>query len=115
MSLPPPLPDRSSTGLDANIAAALAYLGWFATGIVFLVIEKDSRFVKFHALQSTFFFLPVAVAQMVLWSIPFVGWLLAFPIWIGSLIAWLVLMLKAYQGERYKLPVVGDLAEQQVR
>jgi uncharacterized membrane protein len=52
---------------------------------------------------------------MVLWAIPFVGWLLAFPIWVGSLVAWLVLMFKAFQGDRFKLPIVGDLAEQQVR
>lgn len=115
MNLPPPLQEKSSTGLDANLAAALTYLAWFATGIVFLAIEKDSKFVKYHAMQSTLFFLPVAVLQMVLWSIPLVGWLLGFFVWVGSLLAWLVLMFKAYQGERFKLPVVGRMAEEQVR
>jgi uncharacterized membrane protein len=107
--------EKSSTGLDANIAAALCYLAWFATGIVFLVIEKDSKFVRFHAMQSTLFFLPLAVVEMVLWSIPLLGWLIGFFVWIAGLVIWLVLMFKAYQGEKYKLPVVGDMAEQQVR
>ena len=49
--------DKSSTGLDPNLAAALAYLLGFLTGILFLVIEKDSKFVRFHALQSTMVFL----------------------------------------------------------
>jgi uncharacterized membrane protein len=115
MNVPPPIQEKSSTGLDANVAAALSYLAWFVTGIIFLVIEKDSRFVKFHAMQSTLLFLPVAVVQMVLWSIPILGWLLGFFLWIASLVVWLVLMFKAYQGERYKLPVVGDIAEQQIR
>jgi uncharacterized membrane protein len=66
-------------------------------------------------MQSTLLFLPLAVVQMVLWSIPLLGWLLGFFVWIGSLVVWLVLMFKAYQGERFKLPVVGDIAEQQVK
>lgn len=115
MNVPPPLTEKSSTGLDANVAAALCYLAWFVTGIIFLVVEKDSKFVKFHAMQSVILFLPMAVVQMVLWSIPFLGWLLGFFLWIASLLVWLVLMFKAFQGERFKLPVVGDLAEQQVR
>jgi uncharacterized membrane protein len=115
MNVPPPVQEKSSTGLDANVAAALSYLAWFVTGIIFLLIEKDSKYVKYHAMQSTLLFLPLAVLQMVLWSIPLLGWLLGFFVWIGSLVLWLVLMFKAYQGERFKLPVVGDIAEQQVR
>lgn len=115
MSLPPPLAEKSTTGLETNIAAALSYLAWFVTGILLLVIEKDSRFVKFHAMQSTLFFLPVAVLETVLWSIPVLGWLLGFLLWIVSLVVWLVLMFKAFQGEHFKLPVIGDLAEQQLK
>jgi uncharacterized membrane protein len=115
MSTPPPLPEKSSTGLDVNLAAALSYLIWFVTGIVFLVLEKDSRFVRFHAMQSTLFFLPLAVVHMVLLGIPILGWVLAFFVWAGGLVVWLLLMFKAYQGERFKLPIVGELAERQVR
>jgi uncharacterized membrane protein len=107
--------EKSSTGLDTNLAAALAYLLWFVTGILLLIVEKDSKFVRYHAMQSTLFFLPVAVIQMVLWAIPILGWILGFLVWVASLVAWLVLMFKAYQGEKFKLPIVGDLAEQQVR
>lgn len=115
MNVPPPLPEQSSTGIDARMAAALSYLLWFVSGIVFLVLEKDSKFVKFHAMQSVLLFLPLSVLQMVLWAIPLLGWLLGFFLWIGSLAIWLVLMFKAYQGEKFKLPFVGDIAEQQVR
>jgi uncharacterized membrane protein len=115
--------DTSSTGLDSNLAAALACLLGFLSGILFLVIElvieKDSQFVRFHALQSTMVFLVIFVATVVtntLWAIPFIGWLMSIllnmllvPL---TLILWLVLMFKAYSGERFKLPILGDLAEQ---
>ncbi len=112
--------DTSSTGLDSNLAAALAYLLGFLSGILFLVIEKDSQFVRFHALQSTMVFLVIFVATVLtntLWAIPLIGWLMSIllnmllvPL---TLILWLFLMFKAYSGERFKLPILGDLAEQQ--
>ena len=112
--------DTSSTGLDSNLAAALACLLGFLSGILFLVIEKESQFVRFHTLQSTMVFLVIFVATVVtntLWAIPFIGWLMSIllnmllvPL---TLILWLVLMFKAYSGERFKLPILGDLAEQQ--
>lgn len=118
MSTPPPVPnassDRSSTGLDANIAGALAYLFGFLSGIAFLVLEKDSTFVKFHAVQSTIVSIGWIVGQVVLAAIPFFGWLLLVPWWALGVVLWVFLMFKAFQGERYKLPYVGDLAEQQV-
>jgi uncharacterized membrane protein len=115
MNAPPPVPEKSSTGLEANLAAALSYLAGFISGIVFLVLEKESRFVRFHAMQSTIFFLPLSIVYVILLGIPILGWVLAFFVWVGGLIAWLLLMFKAYQGERFKLPIVGDLAEQQIR
>jgi uncharacterized membrane protein len=115
VTVPPPLRNKSSIGVDENLAAALAYLAWFVTGIIFLLIEKNSRFVRFHAMQSTLFFLPLAIAHVVLLGIPIFGWILGFFVWAGGLVIWLVLMFKAYQGDRFKLPIVGDLAEQQVR
>ena len=112
-------PHKSSTGLDANLTAALAYLLGFLTGILFLVIEKDSRFVRFHALQSTMLFLVIFVATIltnILWAIPLVGWLISILLNIllvsVTLILWLFLMFKAYKGEKFKLPVLGDLAEE---
>jgi uncharacterized membrane protein len=107
--------DKSSTGLDANVAAALSYALGFITGIVFLLVERDSRFVRFHAMQSTLAFLGLSVACVLLQSIPLLGMLIAvFLVIPASAVLWLVLMFKAYQGERVKLPIVGDAAEQRL-
>jgi uncharacterized membrane protein len=114
MSTPPPVPERSSTGLDANIAAALTYLVGFITGILFLVLEKDSSFVRFHAMQSTIVSVAFVALQMALGFIPILGWMLMPLLGLAGLVLWLFLMVKAFQGERFKLPVVGDIAEQQV-
>ncbi|OGP95244.1 MAG: hypothetical protein A2157_07890 [Deltaproteobacteria bacterium RBG_16_47_11] len=103
--------ERSSTGLDENVAGFLCYLFGFITGIVFLVVEKKSSFVKFHAMQSTITFLGLFVISVILGWIPIIG-LLVFPIWILTLILWLLLMIKALRGERYLLPIVGKMAEE---
>jgi len=64
---------QSSTGLDENVAGLLCYFLGFITGIVFLVVEKKSRFVKFHAMQSTITFLSLFVISVVLGWIPIIG------------------------------------------
>jgi uncharacterized membrane protein len=101
---------KSSTGLEENVAGFLSYLFGFITGIVFLVVEKKSSFVKFHAMQSTITFLGLFVIMGVLSFIPIVN-LLIVPIWILGLILWFILMVKALRGERYSLPIVGKMAE----
>ena len=100
--------EQSSTGLDENVAGFLCYLLWFITGIVFLVVEKNSSFVKFHAKQSTIAFLILFVIILILGWIPIIGILIV----ISSLILWLILMIKALRGERYMLPIVGKMAEE---
>ena len=108
---PGPRPPASSTGLDENVAGALCYLGLFVSGIIFLLLEKSSSFVRFHALQSTVTFGVLYVAYWVLgWIAPFAGL-----IWIATVILWVVLMVKAYQGERWQLPILGEIAEQRSR
>jgi uncharacterized membrane protein len=102
---------RSSTGLDENVAGFLCYLLGFITGIVFLVVEKESSFVKFHARQSAITFLGLFVISFIVGWIPILGTLIL----IFSLILWLVLMIKALRGERYSLPIVGKLAEEKSR
>jgi uncharacterized membrane protein len=104
---------KSSTGLDENVAGFLCYLFGFITGIVFLVVEKESRFVKFHAMQSTITFLGLFIISMIIGWIPIIG-LLVYPIWILSLILWFILMIKALRGERYLLPIVGKMAEEKL-
>jgi len=103
--------ERSSTGLDENVAGFFCYLLGFITGIVFLVVEKESRFVKFHARQSTITFLGLFVISFVFGWIPVIGIL----IFIFGLILWLILMVKALRGEKYMLPIVGKMAEEKTR
>jgi uncharacterized membrane protein len=108
-------PNKSSIGLDENVAAALTYaIGWL-TGVAFLLTEQQNKFVRFHALQSTITFGALSIAWFVGLAIPFFGWLLSFVVVVPlSAVLWLLLMFKAYQGQRYKLPIVGDMAEQRV-
>jgi uncharacterized membrane protein len=94
---------QSSTGLEENVAGFFCYLLGFITGIVFLAVEKKSSFVKFHARQSTITFLIILVLS---W-IPVIG----FIFWILGILLWLLLMIKALQGQKYLLPIVGKMAE----
>ena len=105
---------KTSLGLDENVEGALAYLLGFITGIAFLLLEKESDFVRFHAMQSTIVFLGLFIIDVILRLIPFLGWLLGILISLIGLIVWIVGMIKAYQGELYKFPIVGDIAEGQL-
>ena len=105
---------KTSTGLEENVAGLLCYvLGWI-TGLVFILIEKENKFVRFHAMQSIIVFGALTVVRIVLGFIPFIGVILNIIIGIIALILWIVLMIKAYQGAKYKVPWAGDLAEKQV-
>ncbi|RIX47087.1 hypothetical protein D3P08_25855 [Paenibacillus nanensis] len=107
-------PDPSSTGLDPKVAGLLCYLLGFITGIVFLALEKQSRFVKFHALQSIAISVVLIVINLILGFIPFVGWLVSIILTPLSFILWIALMLLALQGKKFKLPLIGDWADSQV-
>jgi len=104
---------KCSTGMQPNLAALLCYLAGVVSGIIFYLIEKDNKFVRFHAMQSILIFAAIFILNAVLMFIPVIGWMLIPVISIISLILWIVLMVKAYQGEMFKLPVVGDIAEKQ--
>jgi uncharacterized membrane protein len=103
--------EKSSTGLEENVAGFFCYLLGFISGIVFLVVEKESSFVKFHARQSTVTFLILLVIFLIFWWIPVIGFLLL----IAILVLWLFLMIKALQGERYLLPIVGEMVEEKTK
>jgi uncharacterized membrane protein len=106
---------KTSTGLDPNVAAALAYgLGWI-TGLIFVVAEPHDRFVRFHALQSIIVFGTLSAITILLQAIPILGMLIAvFLVVPLSAVLWLLLMFKAYQGEKFKLPIAGDMADQRL-
>ncbi|MDR2183744.1 MAG: hypothetical protein LBE55_06175 [Clostridiales bacterium] len=112
--------NKSVFGLNENMAAALAYLGIFVTGIVILVLERENKFVRFAALQSVALFLPIILITGVLnWFgwIPILGWIIGivtFFIGVLTFLAWLYLMLSAYKGQAVKVPIVGDICWEQV-
>ncbi len=101
----------STTGLEPNIAGLLCYLGVWISGIVFIVIEQKNKSVRFHALQSIVTFGSLTVASALLSWIPLVGGFFGAVIGILAFILWILLMVKAYQGELYKVPVAGHVAE----
>lgn len=105
--------ENTSSGLPENVAGMLCYLLGWVTGILFLLIERDNRFVRFHAWQALVTFGGLTLASVVAPLIPGIGLLLASLLSIAGLALWIVLLVKAFQGERFKLPVVGDYAEQQ--
>ncbi len=104
----------SNAGSQANpkLIAAVAYFGGLITGAVILVVEKQDRFVRFHAMQSVVVFVAVLVLHLVLAGLPLLGVVLYLPFLIVVIALWVMLMVKAWRGETYKLPYLGDLAEQ---
>ncbi len=104
---------KSSTGLDANVAGLLCYLVGWISGLVFFLIEKESRFVRFHAMQSILMSGSLMIISWVLGQIPFVGWIISILLALVQLALWITLMFKAFKGEWFKLPVIGDIAETQ--
>jgi uncharacterized membrane protein len=102
---------KQSTGLQPNVAGLLCYvLGW-VTGIVFLIIEKEDKTVRFHAMQSIVVFGGYTIVSIILNFIPFIGWILNTIIGIIVFILWIVLMVRAYQGNVWKVPWAGNFAE----
>ena len=102
---------KTSTGMEQNLEGLLCYVLWWVTGIIFLTLEKDNKFVRFHAIQSIVVFGPVTVLFVIFHYIPVIGWILNWVLGIFAFILWIVLMVKAYRGQMYKLPVAGDIAE----
>jgi len=129
-SQPPAQTAKSSTGLDENIAALLSYIAGWVTGLVFFLIEKDSRLVRFHAMQSILLSGGGLVVLIALWIVvgiisfvigqisgilgflvSVVFGLVATVLGIAILVGAIICLIKAYQGQYFKLPVIGNLAE----
>ncbi len=124
---------KSSAGLESNVAGVLCYLLGWITGLIFYFVSKEDKFVRFHAMQSilfsgalTVFYILVSIIQSILISIAWTtaggGFALAISGVIGiimtlvalaSLVIWVILMVKAYQHQTFKLPITGNIAEKQ--
>jgi uncharacterized membrane protein len=113
---PPPVPPPSqpSSGIESNVAAALAYIPIIA--IVWLVLEPYNKqpFIKFHSIQSLGLTVVSIGASLILGMIPILGWILLIFLPPATFILAVVCAVKAYQNQKFKLPVIGDFAEKQV-
>ena len=116
-----PTATASSTGLAPNVAGALAYLLGPITGILFFLLEKENRFVRYHAAQSiTLGLLWIALSVVfsvlsgMLVMVPVLGWLVALLLSVvfglGGFFLWLFLMWRAFQGREWESPIAGPMA-----
>jgi uncharacterized membrane protein len=113
-------PAAAATGMTDNMAGMLAYIT-FIPAIVFLATApyNQSRFVRFHSYQSIFFSVAVFAIQVLLSILTFVPFLILLTgplhllVMLGALVLWIILLLKANQGQMFKLPIIGDLAQKQ--
>ena len=123
-----PAPAPAASGMTDNLAGLLCYLAGIITGILFLVIEpyNKSKFVRFHAFQSIFLFVAwigvwivLAIFSMILhlvlgfWTAASLVGLLHTAVGLGFFVLWILLMVKAYQGQKFSLPIIGAIAEKQ--
>jgi uncharacterized membrane protein len=106
---------KTSTGLQQNIAGLLCYVVGWITGIIFLILEPNNKFVRFHAVQSIVVFGAYTIVSVVIGWIPFIGWIIDGILGLIAFILWIVLMVKASQGQMFKLPIAGNIAENQVK
>ncbi len=121
----PPSPAAAPIA-DDNVLGAVAYVT-IIPAIIFLLLEpyNKNKFIRFHSLQCLLLAASLIVLNtanvilgLVLGSVPFVGWILSmvftFAIMIGGLGAWIIAVIKAYNGEEFRLPVIGNIAAQYV-
>ncbi len=110
--------EKTSTGLEQNIAGLLCYVFTWITGLIFFLIEKENKFVRFHALQSLITFGALTIIQIffsilgsIFWRLWWLTGTVGSLLWIVTLVLIVFLAYKAYNNEMFKLPVVGDIAE----
>ena len=129
-SQPPATVGKSSTGLDENLAALLSYVFGWISGLIFFLMEKDSRLVRFHAMQSILLGAAALVIFVVFWIVAvvsslvvgYISGILGGIVWLimvlvgaalglAIFVAAIISLIKAYQGQFFKLPVIGNYAE----
>lgn len=102
---------KTMSGLKENIAGALCYVTWAISGVIFLIIEKENKFIRFHALQSIMTTVTLFIVFFMVMFIPFIGGVLSALLSLIVFIFWLFMMWKAYQGAWFKIPIIGEQAE----
>ena len=105
---------KSVFGLNENVAAALSYLLGFFSGIVILVMEKENNFVRFHALQSTLWFMVLSIVMGIAVRLPIIGGLADSISWLVFVVPGAFLMFNAFMGRKFKIPMIGAAAEAQI-
>ncbi len=104
-------------GMQPNVEAGLSYVFGWITGLIFFLVEKQNRFVRFHAMQSILFFGGITVIDIVLniiGNFGFLGvltFLLSSAVGLIGFVGWIVLLINGFQGKYFKLPIIGDYAE----
>jgi uncharacterized membrane protein len=112
----------STTGIDTRLAAILCYSLWWVTGLLFLILERRDRAVRFHAAQALVLFGCVSAILALIGVSSAVALVLSNPLyvvvqatanvlWVGAAVMWLVLVLKAARGETWRVPLVATLAD----
>ncbi len=105
----------TSCGMKAELAGALSYVLGFVTGIIFFIVEKKNKFVRFHAMQSIILFASIFasifVLQIIFYAIPLIGWIIGMLLSVLGFVLWIILLIKASQGIYFKLPGIGKIAE----
>ncbi|UCC16263.1 MAG: hypothetical protein JSU58_07780 [Dehalococcoidales bacterium] len=101
----------TSTGLMPNVASLLCYVGGWISGIIFFLLEQKNMDVRFHAAQSIIVFGILTIAGTILGLIPVIGNAFSVIIGIIAVILWVILMVKAYNGERYRVIWAADIAD----
>ena len=115
----------SSTGLDVRLASVLCYSVWWITGALFLVLERQHRTIRFHAAQSLLLFGAVSVLLVTVGALSAVALVVSSQtyqivrvfgdlVWAGAAVVWLVLVLRAWRGDVWRVPLVAAHADQVV-
>jgi uncharacterized membrane protein len=114
--------EPTSTGVDHRLASVLCYAGWWVTGLIFLFAERQHRGVRFHAAQSLLVFGALSAVMLASGGASAVAFFIAGPsfhllqaagnlVWLGAVALWLVLMVRTWRGETWRVPMVADLAD----
>jgi uncharacterized membrane protein len=105
--------NSSSLNMKENVAGLLCYLFGWVSGLVIYLLERKSRFVRFHAVQSIISFGVLSVVIFVFRRVPVIGWLVSAAGGVATFVVWVAGMIRAYQGQMVKFPFAGDVAERQ--